>query len=71
MTLLRLSARQFRRGWKSGEYTVTMAAALSIALAAVSAVGFFTARVQTAVVEQAGESLAARSLPAIRRAPAR
>ncbi len=58
MTLLRLSARQFRRGWKSGEYTV-MAAALSIALAAVSAVGFFTARVQTAVVEQAGESLAA------------
>ena len=58
MTLLRLSARQFRRGWKSGEYTV-MAAALCIALAAVSAVGFFTARVQTAVVEQAGESLAA------------
>jgi putative ABC transport system permease protein len=58
VTLLRLSARQFRRGWKSGEYTV-MAAALSIALAAVSAVGFFTARVQTAVVEQAGESLAA------------
>ena len=58
MTLLRLSVRQFRRGWKSGEYTV-MAAALSVALAAVSAVGFFTARVQTAVVEQAGESLAA------------
>ena len=58
MTLLRLSARQFRRGWKSGEYTV-MAAALGLALAAVSAVGFFTARVQTAVVEQAGESLAA------------
>ena len=58
MTLLRLSARQFRRGWKSGEYTV-MAAALSLALAAVSAVGFFTARVQTAVVQQAGESLAA------------
>lgn len=58
MTLLRLSARQFRRGWKSGEYTV-MAAALALALAAVSAVGFFTARVRTAVVEQAGESLAA------------
>ena len=58
MTLLRLSARQFRRGWKSGEYTV-MAAALGLALAAVSAVGFFTVRVQTAVVEQAGESLAA------------
>ena len=58
MTLLRLSARQFRRGWKSGEYTV-MAAALALALAAVSAVGFFTARVQTAVTQQAGESLAA------------
>ena len=58
MTLFRLSARQFRRGWKSGEYTV-MAAALALALAAVSAVGFFTARVRTAVIEQAGESLAA------------
>jgi len=58
MTLLRLSVRQFRRGWKSGEYTV-MAAALTLALAAVSAVGFFTARVRTAVIEQAGESLAA------------
>ncbi len=58
MTLFRLSARQFRRGWRSGEYTV-MAAALALALAAVSAVGFFTARVRTAVVEQAGESLAA------------
>ena len=58
MTLLRLSTRQFRRGWKSGEYTV-MAAALALALAAVSAVGFFTARVRTAVVEQSGESLAA------------
>ena len=58
MTLFRLSARQFRRGWKSGEYTV-MAAALSLALAAVSAVGFFTARVHSAVVQQAGESLAA------------
>jgi len=58
VTLLRLSTRQFRRGWKSGEYTV-MAAALALALAAVSAVGFFTARVRTAVAEQSGESLAA------------
>ena len=58
MTLFRLSLRQFRRGWRSGEYTV-MAAALALALAAVSAVGFFTARVRTAVVEQSGESLAA------------
>lgn len=58
MTLLRLSLRQFRRGWKSGDLTV-MAVALVLALAAVSAVGFFTARVRTAVIEQAGESLAA------------
>jgi putative ABC transport system permease protein len=58
MTLLRLSLRQFRRGLKSGDLTV-MAIALALALAAVSAVGFFTARVQTAVMEQAGESLAA------------
>lgn len=58
MTLLRLSLRQFRRGWKSGDLTV-MAISLALALAAVSAVGFFTARVQTAVLEQAGESLAA------------
>ncbi|MGH8399959.1 MAG: ABC transporter permease [Gammaproteobacteria bacterium] len=58
MTLLRLSLRQFRRGWNSGDLTV-MAFALMLALAAVSAVGFFTARVQTAVMEQAGESLAA------------
>lgn len=58
MTLLRLSLRQFRRGWKSGDLTI-MAISLALALAAVSAVGFFTARVQTAVLEQAGESLAA------------
>jgi len=58
MTLVRLSLRQFRRGLRSGEFTV-MGTALALALAAVSAVGFFTARVQTAVVEQAGESLAA------------
>ncbi|HSC46464.1 MAG TPA: ABC transporter permease, partial [Gammaproteobacteria bacterium] len=58
MTLVRLSLRQFRRGLRSGEFTV-MGTALALALAAVSAVGFFTARVQTAVVQQAGESLAA------------
>ncbi|HET7921473.1 MAG TPA: hypothetical protein VFM15_01830 [Gammaproteobacteria bacterium] len=58
MNLLRLSWRQFRRGWRAGELTV-MALALALALAAVSAVGFFTARVQTAVLEQAGVSLAA------------
>ncbi|MGH8279948.1 MAG: ABC transporter permease [Gammaproteobacteria bacterium] len=56
--LLRLSLRQLRRGLKSGELSV-MALALVLALAAISAVGFFTARAQLAVEEQAGESLAA------------
>ncbi len=58
MMLLRLSHRQFHRGLRSGELQV-MGLALVLALAAVSAVGFFTSRVHTAVQEQAGESLAA------------
>ena len=58
MLLIRLSLRQFRRGLKSGELSV-MAQALVLALAAISAVGFFTDRAQIAVQEQAGESLAA------------
>ncbi|MGH8377376.1 MAG: ABC transporter permease, partial [Gammaproteobacteria bacterium] len=58
MTLLRLSLRQFRRGLRSGELGI-MALALVLALAAVSAVGFFTDRAHMAVQEQAGESLAA------------
>jgi len=58
MMLLRLSLRQFQRGLRSGELQV-MGLALVLALAAVSAVGFFTGRVHTAVQEQAGESLAA------------
>ncbi|MGA9854813.1 MAG: FtsX-like permease family protein [Gammaproteobacteria bacterium] len=58
MMLLRLSLRQFQRGLRSGELQV-MGLALALALAAVSAVGFFTDRVHTAVQEQAGESLAA------------
>ncbi|MDE2273341.1 MAG: FtsX-like permease family protein [Gammaproteobacteria bacterium] len=56
--LLKLSFRQFRRGLKSGELSV-MALALVLALAAISAVGFFTDRAHIAVQEQAGESLAA------------
>ena len=58
MMLLRLSLRQFRRGLKSGELGI-MALALVLALAAISAVGFFTDRAHLAVQEQAGESLAA------------
>ena len=56
--LLKLSLRQFRRGLKSGELSV-MSLALVLALAAISAVGFFTDRAHLAVQEQAGESLAA------------
>ncbi|MGH8291891.1 MAG: ABC transporter permease, partial [Gammaproteobacteria bacterium] len=56
--LFRLSLRQFRRGLKSGELSV-MALALLLALAAISAVGFFTDRAHSAVQAQAGESLAA------------
>ncbi|MGH8377623.1 MAG: ABC transporter permease, partial [Gammaproteobacteria bacterium] len=58
MTLLRLSLHQFRRGLRSGELGI-MALALVLALAAVSAVGFFADRAHIAVQEQAGESLAA------------
>lgn len=58
MMLLRLSLRQFQRGLRSGELQV-LGLALVMALAAMSAVGFFTGRVHTAVQEQAGESLAA------------
>src|SRR5574340_1632816 len=56
--IFKLSLRQFRRGLKSGELSV-MALALVLALAAISAVGFFTDRAHLAVQEQAGESLAA------------
>ena len=58
MMLLRLSLRRFQRGLRSGELQV-IGLALVMALAAVSAVGFFTGRVHAAVQEQAGESLAA------------
>ncbi|MGB9429677.1 MAG: FtsX-like permease family protein [Gammaproteobacteria bacterium] len=58
MMLFKLSLRQFRRGLCSGELGI-MALALVLALAAVSAVGFFTDRAHIAVQEQAGESLAA------------
>ncbi|MGH8397180.1 MAG: ABC transporter permease [Gammaproteobacteria bacterium] len=58
MMLLRLSLLQFRRGLRSGELGI-MTLALVLALAAVSAVGFFTNRAHMAVQEQAGESLAA------------
>jgi putative ABC transport system permease protein len=58
MNIFAFSWRQTLRGWRSGELRV-LTAALVIAVAAVTAVGFFTERVHDAVRQQAGESLAA------------
>ena len=53
-----LAARLLARDWRSGEVLVLLAA-LVIAVAAMSAVTFFTDRVRQAVAQQAGEALAA------------
>ncbi len=54
----RLGARLLLRDWRSGEVLVLLAA-LVVAVAAMSAVTFFTDRVRAAVSQQAGEALAA------------
>ena len=54
----RLAARLLARDWRSGEVLVLLAA-LVVAVAAMSAVTFFTDRVRSAVSQQAGEALAA------------
>ena len=54
----RLAARLLARDWRSGEVLVLLAA-LVVAVAAMSAVTFFTDRVRAAVSQQAGEALAA------------
>jgi putative ABC transport system permease protein len=54
----RLAGRFLARDWRSGEVLVLFAA-LVIAVAAMSAVTFFTDRVRSAVSQQAGEALAA------------
>jgi putative ABC transport system permease protein len=54
----RLAGRLLARDWKSGEVLVLLAA-LVVAVAAMSAVTFFTDRVRGAVSQQAGEALAA------------
>jgi putative ABC transport system permease protein len=54
----RLAGRLLARDWKSGEVLV-LVAALVVAVAAMSAVTFFTDRVRAAVSQQAGEALAA------------
>ncbi len=53
-----LAGRLLARDWRSGEVLVLLAA-LIIAVAAMSAVTFFTDRVRQAVAQQAGEALAA------------
>jgi putative ABC transport system permease protein len=55
---LGLAVRLLVRDWRSGEIVV-LVAALIVAVAAMSAVVFFTDRVRQAVAQQAGESLAA------------
>jgi putative ABC transport system permease protein len=54
----RLAGRLLARDWRSGEVLV-LVAALVVAVAAMSAVTFFTDRVRAAVSQQAGEALAA------------
>jgi putative ABC transport system permease protein len=54
----RLAGRLLARDWRSGEVLVLLAA-LVVAVAAMSAVTFFTDRVRGAVSQQAGEALAA------------
>jgi putative ABC transport system permease protein len=53
-----LGVRLLMRDWRSGEVLVLLAA-LVVAVAAMSAVTFFTDRVRAAVSQQAGEALAA------------
>ena len=53
-----LAGRLLARDWRSGEVLVLLAA-LVVAVAAMSAVAFFTDRVRQAVSQQAGEALAA------------
>lgn len=50
--------RRLRRSWKSGELLI-MALALVVAVAAVSAVGLFSQRVRSALVNQSGDALGA------------
>ncbi|PIE36489.1 MAG: ABC transporter permease, partial [Gammaproteobacteria bacterium] len=54
----RFAARSLRRDWHSGELRV-LALALVVAVASVTAIGFFTDRVGRAVERQAGDVIAA------------
>jgi putative ABC transport system permease protein len=58
MNTLRFAWRLCRRNWRAGELRI-LALALVVAVAAVSAVGFFTDRVQSALARQSNLLLAA------------
>ncbi|MCB1863218.1 MAG: ABC transporter permease, partial [Gammaproteobacteria bacterium] len=58
MTALAFALRLFRRDWRNAELRL-LAFSLMLAVAAVTAVGFFTDRVSRAMELQAGESLSA------------
>ena len=58
MTAWRLALRLLRRDWRSGELYL-LAAALVLTVAAITAVGFFTDRVEGAIQRQGGELIAA------------
>ncbi|MCF7980229.1 MAG: ABC transporter permease, partial [Chromatiaceae bacterium] len=58
MAAWRLAVRLLRRDWRSGELYL-LAAALILTVAAITAVGFFTDRIETAMQRQGGELLAA------------
>ncbi len=58
MNTLRFAWRLCKRNWRSGELRI-LALALVVAVAAVSAVGFFTDRVQSALARQSNLLLAA------------
>ncbi len=58
MSALAMSLRLLRREWRSGEMRA-LAGALIVAVTAMTAVGFFTSRVERALVGQASELMAA------------
>ena len=58
MKVIALSLRMLRRDWRSGELRV-LTAALVIAVASVTTVGFFTDRVQRALSDEANQLLGA------------
>jgi len=58
LTTGRLSLRLLRRDWRSGELYL-LSAALVLTVAAITAVGFFTSRIEGAMQRQGGELIAA------------